>query len=103
MDEYPKTTGDHVYEQYKLLAEYRFENDIPRDDALPFDTRITQGISEPGPRSQAEEDTEEELPDIPDADELQMNSPVDPAAPDTDAMHGTDLLNGYDGDEAEEE
>ncbi|WP_379316094.1 hypothetical protein [Paenibacillus puldeungensis] len=43
------------------------------------------------------------LPDVPDADEIEMNSPVDPVAPDPDAMHGTDLLNGYDGDDDENE
>ncbi|KLU56210.1 hypothetical protein BK124_15480 [Paenibacillus amylolyticus] len=34
------------------------------------------------------------LESVPDADLLQPNSPVDPAAPDPDALHGTDLLNG---------
>lgn len=104
MDDYPKTTGDLVYEQYKLLAEYRFENDIPRDDALPFDTRITQGISEPGPEHSSSDDREESFPDVPDADAIQSDTPVDPATPDIDTtMHGIDLLNGYNGDEVEEE
>jgi len=104
MDDNPKTTGDLVYEQYKLLAEYRFENDIPQGDALPFDTRITQGTSEPGIKNNSSEDHEEPFPDVPDADDLQSDTPVDPAMPDIDTtMHGTDLLNGYNGDEVEED
>lgn len=34
------------------------------------------------------------LESVPDADLVQPGSPVDPAAPDPDALHGTDLLNG---------
>lgn len=41
------------------------------------------------------------LEDVPDADELTPNSPVDPSAP-TEFLHGTDLLNGTDGDEEEQ-
>lgn len=37
------------------------------------------------------------FPDVPDADALAAGSPVDPAAP-ADGFHGTDLLNGADGD-----
>ncbi|WP_106768622.1 hypothetical protein [Paenibacillus faecalis] len=36
------------------------------------------------------------LENVPDADEIQMDSPVDPAAQDTD-QHGIDLLNGVGG------
>jgi hypothetical protein len=104
MDDNQKTTGDLAYEQYKLLAEYRFENDIPKSDALPFDTRITQGISEPGPKDNSNDDHEESFPNIPDADELQSDTPVDPAMPNIDTtMHGIDLLNGYNGEEVEED
>ncbi|MBW4084407.1 hypothetical protein [Paenibacillus sp. S150] len=44
---------------------------------------------------------EEELPleDIPDADELEPGTAIDPAAPPIDAMPGTDVLNGSRGDE----
>jgi hypothetical protein len=47
------------------------------------------------------EDEEEVLPleDIPDADELQPGTAVDPASPPLDVMHGTDLLNGSNGEE----
>lgn len=41
------------------------------------------------------------LENIPDADELTPNSPADPSAP-AEFLHGTDLLNGTDGDEDEE-
>ncbi|MGZ7442022.1 hypothetical protein [Paenibacillus sp. TH7-28] len=100
-----KTAADFVYERYGLLAENRPENDIPDDDLLHHDTRVAQGISE-----NADEDDQSnitnppdllfgELPDVPDADAIQKDSPVDPVSPDPNAMHGTDLLNGYDGDE----
>ncbi|WP_151733181.1 hypothetical protein [Paenibacillus tengchongensis] len=39
------------------------------------------------------------LEDIPDADELQPGTAVDPAAPPVDVMPGTDLLNGSTGEE----
>lgn len=100
-----KTAADFVYERYGLLAEDRPENDIPDDDLLHHDTRVAQGISE-----NADEDDQSdidnlpdllfgELPDVPDADAIQKDSPADPVSPDPDAMHGTDLLNGYDGDD----
>ncbi|CAM4465819.1 MAG: hypothetical protein E7L01_25170 [Paenibacillus macerans] len=100
-----KTKADFVYERYELLAEDRPENDIPDDDLLHHDTRVAQGISEnTGEDGQNDIDSLPdllfgELTDVPDADAIQKDSPVDPVAPDPDAMHGTDLLNGYDGDE----
>ncbi|MGG6314281.1 hypothetical protein [Paenibacillus macerans] len=93
-----KTSADFEYERYELLKEYRSENDIPDDDLLHHDTRMIQGISEDDRQSEGLYDT---LPDVPDADAVQKDSPVDPAAPDPDAMHGTDLINGFDGDETE--
>ncbi|WP_025716238.1 hypothetical protein [Paenibacillus sp. 1-18] len=39
-----------------------------------------------------------QLENIPDADELTPGSTVDPSAP-AEFLHGTDLLNGSDGDE----
>ncbi|OMD50392.1 hypothetical protein BSK56_07630 [Paenibacillus borealis] len=47
------------------------------------------------------DDEEEELPleDIPDADELQPGTAVDPASPPLDVMPGTDVLNGSNGEE----
>ncbi|MCM3785211.1 hypothetical protein M3231_19740 [Neobacillus mesonae] len=43
--------------------------------------------------------SEPDLAAVPDADDIEENTPVDPAAPDPDAMHGTDLLNGAGGEE----
>ncbi|WP_211747008.1 hypothetical protein [Paenibacillus sp. Marseille-Q4541] len=41
--------------------------------------------------------SEPDLAAVPDADEVEKNSPVDPVSPDPDAMHGTDLINGAGG------
>ena len=43
---------------------------------------------------------EDELPleDVPDADDIEENTPVDPAAPPLEIVHGTDLLNGSNGE-----
>lgn len=102
--DYP-TEGDQAYQRYRLLGERRAENDIPDDDLLPHDTRITQGLSESdaGPEDRERDAARPDmaLPDVPDADDIAKNSPVDPVSPDPDAMHGTDLINGYDGDESE--
>ena len=38
---------------------------------------------------------EDALEDVPDADDIQKDSPIDPAAPPIEVVHGTDLLNGY--------
>ena len=38
--------------------------------------------------------SEPDLAAVPDADEIAKDSPIDPASPDPDAMHGTDLING---------
>ncbi|AZK46335.1 hypothetical protein [Paenibacillus lentus] len=105
--EFPKTkAADHEYERYEILREYRPENDIPGDDLLPHDTRITQTLSEDdsGDNLDAIADNnnnnnDNDFPDIPDADEISANSPVDPAAPDPNAMPGIDVLNGYSGEE----
>ncbi|MFB5763687.1 hypothetical protein [Paenibacillus medicaginis] len=41
---------------------------------------------------------DEALENVPDADDIAPDSPVDPSAP-PDFILGTDLLNGFDGDE----
>ncbi|RUT30583.1 hypothetical protein EJP77_12205 [Paenibacillus zeisoli] len=100
----PDNRGDQEYEQYKILADYDPENDIPSNDLLPHDSRTTQSVS-----SSEEDETDsyvdaaEDAPlvDVPDADAIQENSPVDPAAPPEIIMHGTDLINGYDGGDEE--
>lgn len=100
-DDFLKEQSDFAYDRYLIQREYRAENDIPDDDLLPHDTRITQGISEGDSSDNEEAQALEEspLPDVPDADKLQPGSPVDAVAPDPDAMPGVDLLNGFDGDE----
>ncbi|GIP60051.1 hypothetical protein QNH46_19435 [Paenibacillus woosongensis] len=102
----PKTeAADHEYKRYQVLREYRPENDIPGDDLLPHDTRITQALSEDDPHSSKQADDvrhSSDFPDVPDADEIAANSPVDPAAPDPNAVPGIDVLNGYDGDDGDE-
>lgn len=99
------TRSDQEYEQYKILASYNPENDIPNDDLLPHDTRITQSLSahSDGDAGETINDASEEvnLEDVPDADAIEKNSPVDPAAPPEIINHGTDLINGYDGSEEE--
>lgn len=45
-ENFMKEESDFTYERYLIQREYRPENDIPDDDLLPHDTRITQGISE---------------------------------------------------------
>lgn len=45
------------------------------------------------------DEEEQPLEDIPDADELQPGTAVDPAAPPVDVMPGTDVLNGSTGEE----
>lgn len=44
------------------------------------------------------EEEEQPLEDIPDADEVYPNSIIDPASPPVDAMPGTDVLNGSQGE-----
>lgn len=94
----PENRGDQEYEQYKILADYSPENDIPSDDLLPHDSRSTQSLSS---YEEDETDSAEDvhLEDVPDADAIEKNSPVDPAAPPEIIMHGTDLINGYDGED----
>ncbi|GGH12556.1 hypothetical protein [Paenibacillus segetis] len=103
VDDY-KTPADYEYERYVLLKGYRPENDIPDADLLPHDTRVTQGISEEDESSTAtyeDHSSIEGLQDVPSADDIMENTPVDPAAPDSDIMHGIDLLNGYNGEDTE--
>lgn len=121
----PKTTADLTYEQYERSGPVNPNTVIPEDDIRDVDTVTTQSISESPLQSDVEfyrnidiqddirenkiESENEEivsnetaLEDIPDADDIQMNSPIDPAAPPIEVVHGTDLLNGYDGDITED-
>lgn len=122
----PKTTADRTYEQYEKSGHVNPNTVIPEDDIRDVDTITTQSISgrplqndvvlyrdidikddmrENTITSENEESGSNELAleDIPDADDIQMNSPIDQAAPPIEIVHGTDLLNGYDGDIPEED
>ncbi|MNO30923.1 hypothetical protein D3C76_208720 [compost metagenome] len=46
-----------------------------------------------------EEEEEQPLEDVPDADDLQPGTAIDPVSPPVDAMPGTDVLNGSNGEE----
>jgi hypothetical protein len=78
-----------------------------RDELLESDAVFTAGAAglTGGAIDYAEDgefpDEEEEQPleDVPDADEIQPGTAVDPAAPPVDVMPGTDLLNGSTGED----
>ncbi|MWV46939.1 hypothetical protein GRF59_25335 [Paenibacillus sp. HJL G12] len=130
MSEY-KTEADLAYERYDNAGEPPLEEGLPEDDFREVNTQTVQSITqEPGaadvefytrsewspqlgtryPENTGEypdpagvndlSDEDTELEDIPDADDIQEDSPVDPSAMIED-MHGTDLINGYDGDDSE--
>jgi hypothetical protein len=78
-----------------------------RDDLLESDAVMAAGAAgltgaaiDYADENEADADSVEEEPleDIPDADELQANTPVDPASP-LDAMPGIDILNGSNGED----
>ncbi|WP_052410078.1 hypothetical protein [Paenibacillus durus] len=77
-----------------------------RDELLHSDASLAagvagliQGVIDYANDEWASEDEIDPLEDIPDADEIQAGSPVDPAAPSLDAMPGTDVLNGSTGED----
>lgn len=130
-DEY-KTEADFTYQRYEQQRELQPERDIPEDDLQVVNTITSQSISKEPEASDVEfyirsdmspnlgtgtgststeidssskfvemNDEEQELEDIPDADDIQEDSPVDASAPVED-MHGTDLINGFNGEDPEE-
>ncbi|WP_438351212.1 hypothetical protein ACP8HI_11545 [Paenibacillus sp. FA6] len=103
----PKTTADLTYEQYEKSRSINPESVIPTDDLRDVNTITTQSISELPLKSDVEyyssEDVNETaLEDVPDADVIQRDSPIDPATPPIIVVHGTDLLNGYHNEEPED-
>ncbi|MGN7411258.1 hypothetical protein [Paenibacillus sp. SAF-068] len=98
--------SDRYYDRYQRSRDIPAETEVPVGDMDTFDEvsgrRIVTGDSDLTPvaataMEEPELDSrlaETPLESVPDADLLQPNSPVDPAAPDPDALHGTDLLNG---------
>lgn len=66
--------------------------------AFAEDSHATEQASRNGLSMEEEnEENEDELEDVPDADELQTGTPVDPAVPEGLDQHGIDLLNGVGG------
>lgn len=98
--------SDRYYDRYQRSREIPPETEVPEGDMDTFDEvsgrRIVTEDSDLAPVATTAVDepelgsrlAETPLESVPDADLLQPNSPVDPAAPDPDALHGTDLLNG---------
>ncbi|WP_433751425.1 hypothetical protein [Paenibacillus amylolyticus] len=98
--------SDRYYDRYQRSRDIPPETEVPEGDMDTFDEvsgrRIVTENSDLAPVAATAVDepeldsrlAETPLESVPDADLLQPNSPVDPAAPDPDALHGTDLLNG---------
>ncbi|MCP1425070.1 hypothetical protein J3D43_003586 [Paenibacillus xylanexedens] len=98
--------SDRYYDRYQRSRDIPPETEVPEGDMDTFDEvsgrRIVTEDSYLAPVAATAVDepeldsrlAETPLESVPDADLLQPNSPVDPAAPDPDALHGTDLLNG---------
>lgn len=99
---------DRYDDRYQRSRDIPPETEVPKGDMDTFDEvsgrRIEIEIEDselpPLAASVVDEEglesrlTETPLESVPDADLVQPGSPVDPAAPDPDALHGTDLLNG---------
>lgn len=85
-----------------------WETALRRDELLESDAILAAGNAGlTGSTIDFEDETdmeldrqEEETPleDVPDADDIQADSPVDPASPELEIVHGTDLLNGSKGE-----
>ncbi|MBT2285148.1 hypothetical protein J7E78_16525 [Paenibacillus polymyxa] len=98
--------SDRYYDRYQRSRDIPPETEVPEGDMDTFDEvsgrRIVTENTDLAPVAATAVDepvldsrlAETPLESVPDADLLQPNSPVDPAAPDPDALHGTDLLNG---------
>lgn len=100
--------SDRYYDRYQRSRDIPPETEVPEGDMDTFDEvtgrriEIDMEDSELTPVAASAVDekglesrlTETPLESVPDADLVQPDSPVDPAAPDPDALHGTDLLNG---------
>ncbi|WP_172200360.1 hypothetical protein [Saccharibacillus qingshengii] len=110
----PRNESDRAHERFNLTRDNDYtERDIPADEleyvdtvqetAAPTDSALTDPEAYP---NRTEEDPHlgsPTLEDVPDADDLYPDSPVDPAAPAQDEPHGTDLLNGAGGEEGRRE
>lgn len=90
----PTRPGDEIIEEYAGEPDRRVNADaaLSGSGTALLNQDIFTNFS-------SDEGIYEPLEDVPDADAISSNSPVDPAAPPTDHIHGTDLLNGSHGDE----
>ncbi|CAM4149830.1 hypothetical protein [Saccharibacillus endophyticus] len=112
----PRNESDRAHERFQLERDtpYSEERGIP-DETLEYVDTVQEGapvdagqaITDPEAYpNRTEEDPHLDSPlleDVPDADDLHPDSPVDPAAPAQDEPHGTDLLNGAGGEEGRAE
>ncbi|MCQ4086616.1 hypothetical protein [Saccharibacillus sp. JS10] len=112
----PRNESDRAHERFELERDTGYAEDrnipdetmeyvetVPEHAAADSDLVITDPEAYP---NRTEEDPHLDSPmleDVPDADDLHPDSPVDPAAPAQDEPHGTDLLNGMGGDEGRRE
>ena len=112
----PRNESDLAHERFELERDtpYAEERGIPDETLEYVDTvqedaplRPDQAVTDPEAYpNRTEEDPHLDSPmleDVPDADDLYPDSPVDPAAPAQDEPHGTDLLNGAGGEEGRAE
>ncbi|PWW45106.1 MULTISPECIES: hypothetical protein [Paenibacillus] len=100
--------SERYYDRYQRSRDIPLETEVPEGDIDTFDEVTGRRIEteetvdtlnppfvattqEPELESRTAEPA---LESVPDADLIQPNSPIDPAAPDPNALHGTDLLNG---------
>ncbi|KGP79808.1 MULTISPECIES: hypothetical protein [unclassified Paenibacillus] len=99
--------SERYYDRYQRSRDIPLETEVPEGDIDTFDEvtgrriETEDTVNPPIVALTAAEEPELEsrtaepsLESVPDADLIQPNSPVDPAAPDPNALHGTDLLNG---------
>ncbi|WP_054956253.1 hypothetical protein [Paenibacillus dakarensis] len=82
-------------------ANQTYQRRAPEFDPAFHEEEVTSrnqaAFYEPRLPSRTANSVETPLEDVPDADELQAGSPVDPAVPEGVDQHGTDLLNGVGG------
>jgi hypothetical protein len=87
-----------------------FDRQFELDDSAFANARTDgsayQAVNEP--YADADDSFDPDVEDIdmeavPDADAIAPDSPVDPAAPPTDVVHGTDLLNGAGAEDTEDD
>lgn len=85
-----------------ILSEPAFRRDeLLYSDAAKasFTAGLSEGAIDYADDEVTGEDWDDPLEDVPDADEIQAGSPVDPVSPSLDAVPGTDVLNGSTGED----